>query len=146
MTNIVKRNNTFLNDIDHFFNSLFPDFPRRELASNVEGFPVTNVFVNENGDYKLEVAVTGFNRDELDVSVEDGCIVIRGEKKEEREIGDWKFVAGRLKHESFSKRYRLSNRLDWEKTDVNLKDGMLTVIIPAREDVKPKQIEIRENE
>lgn len=135
MTSLITR------DINHFFNSLFPDFPLDRLRSDYEGYPVTSVFVDKNGNYKLEVAVSGFNKDEVNVLAENGCLIIEG-KKEEKDGNEWEFVHGKLKHTSFSKRFSISNRLDVNKSEVQLENGVLTIIIPAKEETKPKQLKI----
>jgi len=110
----------------------------------MEGYPVANIFTNVNGDVKFEIAITGFNENELKVLVEDGCLIVKGEKEEKKnEEDDWKIIAGKLKKSSFEKRYKLSNRLDAEKTEVDITDnGLLIIRVPAKEEVKPKQISI----
>jgi len=135
---------SFFNDFNTFFNVTFPDITIPDISKNIEGYPVANVFTNKDGDVKFEIAVTGFTEKELSVSIENGLLTIKGEKEDDKEKEDdgWRFVAGKLKHSTFEKRYRLSNKMDIDKMNAKIKDGVLTILIRSKEDVKPKEIPI----
>jgi len=131
----------FARDVEAFFDGFFRDFPKVDALKNIEGYPVTNIYTNSKGDYRLKIAVTDFEKDELDITIEDGCIIIRGEHKSED--AEWKLIGGRLKSSSFEKRYRLSNRLDTSKAVSELKNGQLIITIPAKEEIRPLKLKIQ---
>ena len=128
-------------DFDNFFNSMFPDFSLIEFEKNIEGYPVANVYTNVDGDLKFEIAVTGFNENEVSATIQDGLLVIKAERQDKDE-DVWRLIGGRLKNKSFEKKYRISNRLDTDKVSASIKNGVLEVLIKAKEETKPKTIAI----
>lgn len=131
-------------DFQRFFNSTFPDFSIHEIERNIEGYPVTNVYTNATGDLRFEIAVTGFAENEVSASIKDGFLIVKGEKSEKKEKPDtaWKIISGRLKKSSFEKRYRLSNKLNLDQISAKIENGVLSIEIKAKEETKPKAIEI----
>ena len=107
------------------------------------GFPPYNVIRDGDKTY-VEVALAGYNRDNVQVVVEDGVLSITGnagEKKndEETTTRSYRGIANR----SFLKKFSLGEHI--EVNSAELKDGMLTVeleqVLPP--DKQPKTIEIK---
>jgi HSP20 family protein len=148
MTSLILRNNHFSmeefeHDINRFFNSLFPDFPLTEFNSSWQGAPVNSIYVNRNGDWKINIAVTGFKKEDVKIDVEDNVITISASHKEQEEKNsEWQPIHNRLKTASFEKAFRVPARLAADKLKASCEDGMLTLIIPLREEAKKKQISI----
>lgn len=145
LTKIINRD--FFNphfNLQAFFDSFFNDFSYNEVCTGFDsGFPIVNVYVDPDYSWKLEVALAGWNKDSINVSIENGVLIVEG--KNEIRCGDhpWKLVHGRIKNSNFTKRFRISNKLDIEKANVKFVDGILTIIIPAKEEAKPRQLTIK---
>jgi HSP20 family molecular chaperone IbpA len=75
--------------------------------------------------------------------VEDDCLIIKGIVPEKEDDSKWRLVEGKIKKTSFEKRLRLSNILDYSKTVAEIKDGLLTIVIPPKESISRKQISIK---
>jgi HSP20 family protein len=101
--------------------------------------------VHESKDaYVVQADLPGVDKKDIQVSVEDGVLTLRGERKIEREDkaedGAWHRVERR--NGSFQRSLHLGEGVDVDQVKADYKDGVLTVQIPKKEAAKPKQITI----
>ena len=99
--------------LNNFFNS---DFPQ-------SNYPPYNLIQLNNHESKLEIALAGFKKDELQVYTEFGKLYVKG-KKEESEV-DGTFVHKGLAQRSFERVWTVSD--DTKIGSVKFEDGLLTV-------------------
>jgi molecular chaperone IbpA len=123
---------------DHLFN---------ELEKLVEGtapqrntsFPPHNIIKIDDSKYVVEMAVAGFSQDEIDVELQDGTLVVKGEKRDQTEV---EYLYRGIATRSFTKSIRLSESI--EVRGAQFKDGILKIalenIIPEHK--KPRKIEL----
>ena len=128
----------FDNVFDHFERMFEDDF--RGLS--VPNFPPYNIVKTGKNTYDVELALAGYSKKDIDVSLEDGVLTIKSikEYKEDKEDGViHKGIAKRY----FSKSFTIAD--DVEVRGAELKDGLLKVslerIVP--ESKKPKTIEVK---
>ena len=135
------------------FEELFSEFDR--MSSYIistkyydDKYPIYNVIKTNNNEYRIEIAVAGFVKDELEIEVKDNLMTIHASKDydlatglpkdEDKQNYLHKGIAGR----SFKKQFKLSDYM--EVKDAKLEEGMLVILlnqnIPEKE--KPKQIKI----
>tara|TARA_Y100001963_G_scaffold94816_1_gene130491 strand:- start:754 stop:1110 length:357 start_codon:yes stop_codon:yes gene_type:complete len=116
---------------DHQFDSI-----------SVPNFPPYNIVKTGDNKYDVELALAGFNKKDIDVTVEDGVMTIKSIVKESKEKEDGVIHKGIAKR-YFSKSFTIAD--DVEVKGAELKDGLLKVsmerIIP--ESRKPKTITIK---
>tara|TARA_B100000287_G_scaffold32560_1_gene30264 strand:+ start:1967 stop:2401 length:435 start_codon:yes stop_codon:yes gene_type:complete len=103
--------------LDDYFNNFFSsDFPQ-------SNYPPYNLIQLNNHESKLEIALAGFKKDELQVFTEFGKLYVKG-KKEESEV-DGEFVHKGLAQRSFERVWTVSD--DTKVGSVKFEDGLLTV-------------------
>ena len=103
--------------LDDYFNNFFSsDFPQ-------SNYPPYNLIQLNNHESKLEIALAGFKKDELQVYTEFGKLYVKG-KKEESEV-DGEFVHKGLAQRSFERVWTVSD--DTKIGSVEFVDGLLTV-------------------
>ena len=103
--------------LDDYFNNFFSsDFPQ-------SNYPPYNLIQLNNHESKLEIALAGFKKDELQVYTEFGKLYVKG-KKEESEV-DGEFVHKGLAQRSFERVWTVSD--DTKVGSVKFEDGLLTV-------------------
>jgi len=110
------------------------------------GTPVSfpRVDVKESVDSLQIVAeIPGMRREDIKVMVEDDVLSISGERKFEHEEKKEGFLRREISRGSFIRSFVLPETVIGEKLDANYKDGFLTLFIPKREEVKPKQVEVK---
>jgi molecular chaperone IbpA len=118
---------------------LFTDLEKLSLNS----YPPHNIVDLGNDKYQVEVAIAGFSKDEITLTVEDGKLYISGEKKKVEGEIEKKYIHRGIAARTFEKVLKLSQNV--EVIGAEMKDGMLIVdlalIIPDYK--KPKQVEIK---
>jgi HSP20 family protein len=94
--------------------------------------------------YEITIELPGVKADDIDVSVHDGTLTVRGEKQsEQKEEGRTWYFSERT-FGSFLRSFRLPADADAEKIDADHKDGVLSITIPKRtEDTKGKKISVK---
>lgn len=111
-----------------------------QLASRQTNYPPYDLIKLDEDNYKLSLAVAGFSKSDIDVSVDNGTLVIKGELEE---VSDDKVVHKGIAGRKFTRTFALGEYM--EVTGAELKDGLLSIsierIIP--EDKKPKAIKIK---
>ena len=89
----------------------------------------------------FSVELPGFEKDEIDISLEKNVLSISGERKFEKEENR-DFHRVERWYGSFFRSFRLPATVDSSKIDANLKDGLLTIHLPKVEEARPRQIPV----
>jgi HSP20 family protein len=90
----------------------------------------------------VEAALPGVRPEEVDITVENGTLTIRGETKTERQEGEGDFLVREIRRGSFARAVSLPSGLEPDKASATFENGVLTLRIPKAEEVKPRQIRI----
>lgn len=110
-------------------------------ATNPRRFsPDVDVRINDAA-LVFAVDVPGLTQEELDVSVDNGVLTIKGERKHSFQNGE-RVVLGRS-YGAFSRSYNLPEYVDVDRLSAELKDGVLTIEIPKLQRAKPRRIAIK---
>ena len=107
----------------------------------------------ENAQFPLDVRMTdddlvvegqlpGIKPDDVEITLENGRLTIRGATSSEDERRDGDFLVREIRRGSFSRTVALPNGLEADKAAATFGDGVLTLRIPKAEQVKPRQIRI----
>jgi HSP20 family protein len=101
--------------------------------------------VHENKDaYKVRLDLPGLEKKDIQVSVQDNVLTVRGERRNQSEDKDEKGTWHRVERYSgsFERSLRLGSGVDAGAVKADYKDGVLSVTIPKKEAAKPKTIDI----
>jgi HSP20 family protein len=133
-------------DIQKEMNDLF-DFSlsrwNRSQAGLLDGNWNPAVDIYDSKDNLLVKAdLPGLKKEEIDISVHEGTLFIKGEKKQESEKKEKGFVRTERYYGSFSRAIPLPTSVDDSKVKANYKNGVLELVIPKKEEAKPKQIKV----
>ena len=98
----------------------------------------------ETDGFVIHADVPGVSLSDIEVTMEEGTLSIRGERKLERESESDKYIS-RIErvHGSFTRRFQLPDSADPGKVSATGKDGELTVRIAKREARVPRRIEVQ---
>lgn len=94
-------------------------------------------------EFVLSVELPGVNPKDVSVEVKDGTLTISGEKKFESEEKKDRYHRVERCYGSFSRSFTLSEKVDETKIGATNKDGVLTLTLPKKEEVRPRKIEIK---
>jgi len=91
----------------------------------------------------LHADMPGIDKSNLKVQLENNTLIIRGERKYEKEDKSDKHFRSERAFGTFQRTFSLSDRIKAAEIKADYKDGVLTVTLPKAEEVKPKEIEIK---
>jgi molecular chaperone IbpA len=127
---------------DPFFIGFNRELGRLNTAhkTNTTSYPPYDLLKLDEDKYKITLAIAGFSKEDIDVSVDNGTLIIKGEITE---VLDAEIVHKGIAGRKFTRSFALGEYM--EVIGADMKDGMLHInverIIP--EDKKPKSIEIK---
>jgi HSP20 family molecular chaperone IbpA len=128
---------TVLDDIlGDIFSAEFPTY----LRQSTQGYPVADIYRGEDGATIMEFALAGFSRSELTVNIspEKRSITVSADSGDEDRDGR------RIARRSFTKTFvNYDNSLDLTRAVARFENGLLTVEVPPRPEVKPITIDIQ---
>lgn len=108
-----------------------------------KGFPKGDVYLDQDGNTVIELALAGYSKEQLSVKIEDNSLVVSGGKQED-EVKDTK---GRsLARRAFTTEFpNFTNEWNLQAADVNYKDGLLRIVVPrVQQEVKTvRELEIK---
>ncbi len=90
----------------------------------------------------VKVEAPGIDPQEMDISLTNGVLTIKGEKKREREETDQNYHLVERSYGAFSRAVRLPSEVQEESVKANYKDGVLTITMPKTERAKDRAIKI----
>lgn len=107
--------------------------PFRQMGSRLAEWvaPASEASSSDDG-YSISMEVPGVNEDDLELTVEDGIVTIRGEKRTSKEEKGETWYFSERQYGAFTRSFRLPPDADEEGVDANLKDGVLTVKLPRK--------------
>ena len=115
---------------DELFESAFKD-------SGVNKYPATDVYT-EDGVTHIEVAVTGFSNEDIEISLEDDILTIKGSKDEKEEHNERNYHTKNIAKRSFIKKFNVSDKV--EDVQAEIKDGILYLELVQKEKEEAKKI------
>ena len=126
-----------LRDLQKEVNSIFNSYER-----DVNVFPAVNIHSNSN-EIILTAELPGVVAPEdIDISVEQGQLTIKGEKKTNKESKDDKCHRRERFQGKFSRSFRLPFDVNNEKVTAKYHNGLLVINLPRLEETKPKKIKV----
>lgn len=90
----------------------------------------------------IKADLPGLTKDEIEVSIQENHLVLKGEKKKDTEIKEEHYFKTERFYGSFFRTIPLPAAIDAGKVDAKYQDGVLTLTLPKKEEAKPKQISI----
>jgi HSP20 family protein len=128
-----RRLNTLQDELDRLFE-----------ASLSPWVPALDVHEDKN-QFTVQLEAPGLKREDIAVQLEDGDLVISGERKSETVSEDTEVHRRERVYGKFSRTISLTAAVSADKVKAAYKDGVLTVTLPKAEEAKPKQIEVAVN-
>ena len=124
------------------FDRLFDMLENPSFGNAQENYPPFDLVKEGDNKYRIEIAVAGFTRDEIDITAQQNVLVVSGRKKDEDEQRGKDYVYRGIANRSFERRFALADHIQVKGAD--LKDGLLAIELVREipESMKPKKINI----
>ena len=117
---------------------------RKEEGDMLSGDWMPMVDIEETDDaYHIKAELPGVKKEDVKVTVEDGVLTIKGEKKFEKKKKSKKQLRIECEYGSFIRSFTLPNNVKTNDIKAEYKNGILNLTIPKTEEAKPKELEIQ---
>ena len=128
------------NVFEDIFDSML-DFPQL-MQRTTQGYPVADIYREDNGDTVIEFALAGFSKEDLSIEIKPekkSIKVSATQPTNERGEG-----SRRIARRSFTKKYiNYDNNLDLTAASAEFENGLLRLVVPTRPEAKPLTIDIK---
>jgi len=131
----------FRREIDRLWDNFFERRPAR-VEEGEEWLPALELAETEN-EYVVKAEVPGMDPKDIDISLSDGMLTIRGEKKQEREEKEANYHLVERSYGSFTRSIQIPKPVQGEKITASHKNGVLKIVLPKSEEAKKKEIKIK---
>ncbi|MBP7998764.1 MAG: Hsp20/alpha crystallin family protein [Chloroflexi bacterium] len=137
--NPVREMMTLRGALDRMFDdSFFAPFRQDELVD--WGLPLDVLEKDDN--FIVKASVPGINPNELDITLENDVLTIKGESHSEKEETNERYHLRERRVGRFGRTVTFPIRVNGEAITADYKDGVLTLTVPKAEEVKPRRINI----
>jgi HSP20 family protein len=135
---LARNSNLFPSFFDRFFDGEAFDWANRNFSNTNTTLPSVNIKENQDA-FTVELAAPGFEKGDFKIELNNNLLTISSEKKVENETKEGEYFTKReFSYQSFSRSFTLPNLADGEKIEANYEKGILTIVIPKKEEAKPK--------
>jgi len=124
------------------FSRLFDRAFGTERGRATAWVPAVDMF-DRDGALVVRVELPGIKAEDVDITVVDNSLIIRGERKFTEEVKEENFYRMEQRYGSFERAVQLPYKVKVEDVKATFHDGMLEITLPEAEEEKPKQIKIR---
>lgn len=136
-----------LNVLQERMNRLFDTAGRTrwadEPSSTTTWSPSVDIFETES-EIVVKAEVPGMDRKDITLNLENNVLTLKGERRFEKETKEDNYHRIERSYGGFSRAFSIPAMVDEEKIRADYKDGVLKIVLPKKEQVKPKQIRIAE--
>ncbi|MDG5469678.1 Hsp20/alpha crystallin family protein [Deltaproteobacteria bacterium IMCC39524] len=128
----MRELSTLQREMDDLFKRMFGSNREIGESSMLTTSPAVNSFI-KNGVFHLEAELPGVDTDKLDVRMDDGNLVIHGERRSTHKTEDVNYLLKESSLSTFERRMSLPTGADIEKAHATYNNGMLEVTVPINE-------------
>jgi len=104
--------------------------------------PPVDIYQTGEHELVLKAELPEMTREDIDVTVENFVLTVKGEKKLGAAVKEEQFHHIERRYGAFSRSFSLPRTVDAAKVSAEYKNGVLTVRLPLREEAKPRQIKV----
>jgi len=121
---------------------------KREVEKDQEATTPTRAFMPNADIFDTEDALTvvlempGVDRDNINISIENGVLTVEGKINFGKYEG-LQPVYSEYNVGPYRRSFRISSRIDQDKISAEMRDGVITLMLPKAEEAKPRRIEVR---
>ncbi len=146
MRNLVLNTNRITPDFDAIMNSFF-NVPKHKCDSGSCYMPKVNIEETKD-DVTLTFEIPGMEKDNIKVMVKDDILTVSGDRKvemsedEKKTDGEY-FIRREIRSGQFERSFTMPDTVNKESVNADYKNGLLIVKLQKKEEVKPKEIEVK---
>jgi HSP20 family protein len=140
---MVRQTGSLFDSLQQEVDRLFEDFSRGTGNGAMQLMPNMDVAETDK-NIELTVELPGLQQGDVDISINDNMVVIRGEKKAEMERKDKNFHLVERAYGTFYRAFELPQGVDPSQITATMSNGVLKVTIPKPAQAEPRRIEVQQ--
>ena len=142
MTQLTRYDTNALNRALLGFDTMFNDFEHRFANQLKDNYPPYNIVKHDDNSYEIEIAVTGFTKEEVTVEIDQNQLIVKGVRDKSGDVTA-EFLHRGLAFRDFTRSWTLAEHM--EVGEGTIKNGVLTIelkrIVPDA--LKPRVLKIK---
>ena len=125
-------------------NRLFGNVYLRDEDTGFHGswVPSVDIYETDKHDLVVRAELPGMVREDIEVTVENGTVVVKGEKKFDPEVKEEHYRRIERSYGTVHRSFTLPNTVDAAKVSAEYKNGVLTITLPFKEEAKPRTVNV----
>ncbi|MBI4886997.1 MAG: Hsp20/alpha crystallin family protein [Acidobacteria bacterium] len=130
--------------LQHRMNRLFGDIYLRDEDVNgrASWAPPVDIYETDAHDLVIKAELPDMSREDIDVTVENNTLTLRGERKLPTDVKEEQFRRVERHYGTFNRSFTLPNTVDASKVTAEYRHGVLTVRLPFKEEAKPRTVSV----
>ena len=142
MTNLTRREFSALQDrVNRIFRESYSPEGADQALTTANFAPPVDVYEDEH-NISLNIEVSGIDEKDIDVSIANNTLTVRGERKFDKEEKEENFHRIERIYGSFTRSFTLPNTVDLEQVSAHYNKGVLKISLAKKAEAKPKQIKV----
>ena len=129
-------------EMDRLWDSFLEGRPVTRAEEGREWFPSVDVSETKN-DLVIKAELPGLDSKDIDISMNNGTLTIKGEKKHENEEKDENYHLIERSYGSFTRSVQIPRKVQSDKITASFKNGVLRIALPKSEEANKKEIKIK---
>jgi HSP20 family protein len=138
-TEMISLRNALDEMLQNSFSRLFGE--TNQLRSSDLSVPVD--MYEKNGDFVIRTDLPGVKADDIDISIRDDALTIKGEFEKEKDEERENVHCQEIQYGKFQRMVKLPGNVDPDQVDAFFEDGVLRLTLPTIEESKPKHISVK---
>lgn len=144
--NPLRELETMRRDMERLFEEFFEPSPRRRWRwlSKAEAetvSPSIDVYDKKN-EIVVKAELPGVEKENIDLTISENSLTIKAESKKDEEIKEEDYYSREIHYGTYSRTITLPAEVDSSKAKATLKNGILEIVLPKKEEAKPKEIKV----
>jgi HSP20 family protein len=124
------------------FEEFFADFPFSSAPETRENWMPSVDILEKDGNLILRAELPGITEKQIELKLEGNTLTLKGERKMENEDSKSNYHRVESFYGSFTRSFRLPDTVDSGKINAEYKNGVLTITMPQKPEVKPREIPV----
>lgn len=123
------------------FDKLFRDWDEEAPTRTAFWKPAVDIFETKDS-LVMKVELPGVSKEDVKIDLDNQILTISGERKFENEVKEEDYHRIERAYGQFQRSFTLPNKVDAERIEASYREGLLEVVLPKKEEAKPRQIEV----
>jgi len=129
-------------DMDRLWGSFFEGSLKKGTDGEAQWLPSLDISETSN-DLVVKAELPGMDPKDIDISLNDGMLTIKGERKQEKEEKEENYHLIERSYGSFCRSVKLPKEVKHDKVKASFRNGVLKIVLPKSEESKKKEVKVK---